>query len=385
MEGSFRLGRVAGIEISVHVTWLLAFGLVTWSLAHSLFPSNYPRWTAGTYWLVAAIAALLLFVCVLLHELSHALVARARGLPVAGITLFIFGGVTNIQGEAEEPGDEFWMAFVGPLTSFALAGAAWLLLRASGGGRTPVAAVLDYLAYVNLALAIFNLIPGFPLDGGRVLRSVLWAVTHDVRRATRIASRVGQGVAYLFILGGIILSVQGALLNGIWLVFIGWFLLNAAETSYRQAVAARLQRPQVATLMRPQPVVVPAGLSIASLVEQYMLGQGVRAVIVGEDGRIVGLVSLTDVKRVPTAEWATTPLRAVMTPAANLVVVTPESSLQEALVRLAERDVNQLPVVRDGVLVGMLSRADLIQFLHRHHTPGAADGSAGSAWRPPRL
>src|SRR5262245_41293718 len=168
MEGSVRLGRIAGIEVTVHFTWLLAFGLVTWSLAQSLFPENYPRWSTTTYWLAAAVAALLLFVSVLLHELSHSLVARARGMPAAGITLFIFGGVTTIQGEAEEAGDEFWMAFVGPLTSFGLAAIAWFLLRAIGGGRGPVPAVLDYLAFANLLLGLFNLIPGFPLDGGRV-------------------------------------------------------------------------------------------------------------------------------------------------------------------------------------------------------------------------
>src|SRR4051812_39295630 len=200
MEGSLRLGRIAGIEIGVHVTWLLAFGLVTWSLAASVFPSTYPRWTPGTYWTVGAIAALLLFVCVLLHELSHSVVARARGMPVSGITLFIFGGVTNLQGEAKRPTDEFWMAIVGPLTSLVLGATAWLILHLLPSGRTPVAGVLSYLAYVNLLLAIFNLVPGFPLDGGRVLRSLLWAVTRDLRRATRIAARIGQGIAGLFIL-----------------------------------------------------------------------------------------------------------------------------------------------------------------------------------------
>ncbi|HWP30018.1 MAG TPA: site-2 protease family protein [Chloroflexota bacterium] len=382
MEGSYRLGRIAGIDVNIHVSWLLAFGLVTWSLAHSVFPANYPRWAPGTYWTLAVVAALLLFGCVLLHELSHSFVARALGLPVAGITLFVFGGVSTIQGEAEEPGDEFWMAFVGPLTSFALAALAWLLLRTLDGGRTPLAALLAYLADVNLLLGIFNLIPGFPLDGGRVLRSILWGVTGNLRQATRIAARVGQGVAYLFILGGIVLSFQGALLSGIWLVFIGWFLLNAAEASAREGATPRLRRQPVGALLRTRPVVVPADLSVAELVEQYMLGQGARAVMVADDGRLVGLVSLTDVKRVPPSQWASTPLHAVMTPAAQLVVVTPESSLQEALARLAERDVNQLPVVRDGVLVGMLSRADVIQYLQLYQDLGMDSGRGGFPRRP---
>jgi Zn-dependent protease/CBS domain-containing protein len=383
MESSFRLGRIAGIEIGVHYTWLLAFGLVTWSLAHNMFPASYPRWDQRTYWLVAAIAALLLFGCVLVHELSHSFVARARGMPVAGITLFIFGGVSHIRGEAEKPGDEFWMALVGPLSSFGLAALAWLLLSAMGGGRSPLAAVLEYLAYVNVLLGVFNLIPGFPLDGGRVLRSLLWAVMHDLRRATRIATRIGQAVAYLFILGGIALSFQGALLNGIWLIFIGWFLLNAAEASYRQLAVPRLQYRPVRALMQTRPVVVPVDLSVADLVEQYMLGQGLRAVMVADDGRIAGLVSLTDVKKLPPDQWPGTPLRAVMTPSAHLVVVTPETSLQEALARLAERDVNQLPVVSEGSLVGMLSRADVIGFLQIYQDLGIA-GRDGSPRGGPR-
>jgi Zn-dependent protease len=362
MEGSLRLGRIAGIEIGVHVTWLLAFGLVTWSLAGSVFPSTYPRWGPGTYWVVGAIAALLLFVCVLLHELSHSVVARARGMPVSGITLFIFGGVTSLHGEARRPADEFWMAIVGPLTSLALGAAAWLLLHAFPGGRTPVAGVLSYLAYVNLLLAIFNLVPGFPLDGGRVLRSLLWAVTRDLRRATVIAARIGQAIACLFILFGGIMVLQGEMLNGIWLAFIGWFLLNAAQASYRQ-ITAPLPPQQVEVAMRTPPVTVPADVSVADLVSQHLLGREVRAVVVAQDGQIVGLVSVSDVQRVPPARWTTTPLWAVMTPAASLATVEPHHTLLEAAARLDERGVNQLPVVRNGALVGMLSRADVRRFL----------------------
>jgi Zn-dependent protease/CBS domain-containing protein len=365
MEGSLRLGRIAGIEISVHVTWLLAFGLVTWSLATSVFPMSYPRWGQGTYWVVGAISALLLFGCVLLHELSHSLVARARGMPVSGITLFIFGGVTNLHGEAERPGDEFWMAIVGPLTSFALGALAWIALHALPGGRTPLAGVLSYLAYVNVLLGLFNLVPGFPLDGGRVLRSLIWGITHDLRRSTRIASRIGQGIAILFMLFGGILILQGEPLNGGWLAFIGWFLKSAAEASYRQLVAPPRPRApqQVESAMRPPPVTVSADLSVADLVAQHLLGREVRAVVVGEAGQIVGLVSVSDVRRLPPERWTTTPLRAIMTPAASLAVVAPESSLQEAVARFAERGVDQLPVVRNGALVGMLSRADLLRSL----------------------
>ncbi|HLH24754.1 MAG TPA: site-2 protease family protein [Chloroflexota bacterium] len=368
MEGALRLGRIAGIEISIHATWLLAFALVTWSLAGNVFPSTYPRWGQGTYWVVGTIAALLLFVCVLLHELSHSVVARARGMPVSGITLFIFGGVTNLHGEAKRPADEFWMAIVGPLTSFVIGATAWLVLHLLPSGRTPVAGVLSYLAYVNLLLAIFNLVPGFPLDGGRVLRSLVWAITHDMRRATWIAARIGQAIACLFIVVGGILAWQGEWLNGVWLAFIGWFLLNAARASYRQVLFPPLPQ-QVAVAMRTPALTVPADLSIADLVSRHLLGREVRAVVVTEGGQIVGLVSVSDVQRVPPDRWLGTPLRAIMTPAASLAVVGPENSLQEAAARLEERGVNQLPVVRNGALVGMLSRADVRRFLRLDPDP----------------
>jgi Zn-dependent protease/predicted transcriptional regulator len=368
MQGSLRLGRIAGIQIDVHVTWLLAFGLVTWSLASSVFPATYPRWGQGTYWTVGAISALLLFVCVLLHELSHSVVARARGMPVSGITLFILGGVTNLQAEAKRPADEFWMAIVGPLTSLVLGATAWLLLHLLPSGRTPLAGVLSYLAYVNLLLAGFNLVPGFPLDGGRVLRSLLWAATRDLRRATRIAARIGQGIAGLFVLVGGILVLQGEWLNGLWLGIIGWFLLKAAQTSYRQISAPSLPQ-QVEAAMRTPPIMVPADRSIADLVAEHLLGRDVRAVVVADAGQIVGLVSVSDVQRVPPEAWTSTPLRAIMTPAASLTVVEPEHSLQEAAARLDERGVNQLPVVRNGALVGMLSRADVRRFLRLSPEP----------------
>ncbi len=383
LEGSVRFGRIAGIDLRLHVTWLLAFGLLTWSLASSVFPATYPRWSGGTYWLVGALAALLLFACVLVHELSHALVARARGMRVAHITLFVFGGVTSVEGEAEEPADEFWMAVVGPLTSLALACLTYALYRALGGGRTPLAAVLSYLAYVNLALALFNLVPGFPLDGGRVLRSALWGYLGDLARATRIAARIGQAVAYLFIAIGIVLGVQGEWLDGVWIALIGVFLLSAAVASYHQAAPAR--RATVRTIMHAPPVVVPADLSVAELVARDVLGPGGQAVMVGDRGRIVGLVTLSDARRVSPAYWSITPLHAIMTPAASLTCVAPESSLEEALARCAARDVSQLPVVQAGALVGLLRRADALRYLHATRGPaGAGDESLAACHAPPR-
>jgi Zn-dependent protease/CBS domain-containing protein len=381
MDSSFRLGRIAGIEVGIHYTWLLAVGFITWSLAGGIFPADYPRWSQQTYWTVAVIATLLLFICVLLHELSHCVVARARGMSVAGITLFIFGGVSNIRGEADKASDEFWMAVVGPLTSLALAAVAWLAWLAIGGGYSPLAAVLRYLANVNLVLALFNLIPGFPLDGGRVLRSVLWTITGDPRRATWVAARIGQGIALLFILGGIVWSLQGVLFSGLWLVFIGWFLLKAAETSYRQLDAPRLPRVNVAAMLRTPPLTVPSSLSVGDLVGHSLPSQGARAALVVDEGRIAGVVSLRDVTRLPADRWRTTPVRAVMTPASRLASVGPEASIQDALALFAERDVNQLPVLQDGTVVGSLSRADVIAYLRGR---GERDDGAASEPSPSR-
>jgi Zn-dependent protease len=362
MPGSLRLGRIAGIQINVHWTWLLAVFALTGILALFVLPQQYPRWERHTYFVVGVIATLALFVCVLLHELSHAVVAGRRGMAVAGITLFIFGGVTSIHGEAKRPADEFWMAVVGPLTSFVLGALTLMVWYVVPDRRGPVAGVLWYLAQVNVFLAIFNLVPGFPLDGGRVLRSALWALTRDFGVATRIASRIGQGFSVLFIITGIGMLLMGDRFNGIWLAFIGWFLLSAAQGTYRQAATPALPQ-HVGAAMRTPAVAVPADLSVADLVSEHRVGRDAPAVVVGETGQVVGLVSVSDVQRVPPGWWTTTPLRAIMTPAASLAVVEPESSLQEAAARLDERGVNQLPVVRDGALVGMLSRGDLLRVL----------------------
>ena len=240
VKGSFSLGKVAGISINIHISWLIIFVLVTWSLAVAYFPQQYPNWSAPLYWSLGVGASLLFFTSVLLHELAHSLVARGRGIPVRDITLFIFGGVSEIAQEPTTAGTELFMALVGPITSFFLAGVfalLWLLARSIGG---PLSALTLYLASINAMLGGFNLIPGFPLDGGRVLRAILWGISGSLEWATRYASLVGQGIAYLFILLGIWQVVTGNWINGLWIAFIGWFLDNAAQTSYRQVAMKRM-------------------------------------------------------------------------------------------------------------------------------------------------
>ncbi len=363
MESSFKLGRISGIEIGIHYTWLIAFGLVAWSLAQGFFPANYPGWTPGTYWLVGVVAALALFASVLVHELSHSFVALARGHGVHSITLFIFGGVSNLKTEAEEPADEFLIAVVGPLTSFVLAALFWLADAALAAGRTPLGATLSYLAFVNALLGVFNLLPGFPLDGGRVLRSIVWGITNNLRRATEIATYIGQGMGFLMIFWGLSQILAGNFLGGMWIAFIGWFLNGAAEaTRGQQALSESLRGVRVAELMDPNPLVLPPDTSVETFVFESVLRRGRRAALVGEAGRLDGIVSITDVKELPQEEWARTPIGKIMTPV-PLKTVAPDTDVGRALQLLVDDSLNQLPVVVGNRVVGMLSRADLLRFL----------------------
>ena len=277
MAGSIRLGRIAGIQIDMDLDWLIILALLTASLALDWFPFAAPRLGTTTYWVLGFIAALLLFVSVVLHELAHSLVARARGLPVKSITLFIFGGVSNLQQEPQTPGVEFQIAIIGPLTSLAI-GAVSLGVGTLIGHNAPlVAAVLGYLGVTNLLLGVFNLIPGFPLDGGRVLRSIIWGVTGSLRRATRAAARVGQVIAYLLIFAGVFLFFGGSFINGLWFGFIGWFLLQAAQAANSQVMLESVFKGvTVGQLMSPAPMTAPANISLQQLVDGYLLPHGVR-------------------------------------------------------------------------------------------------------------
>ncbi len=242
MPGSFRIGNIAGIDIDINVSWIIILVLLTVSLAIGWFPRLYPGWSTATYWLIAFLSSLLLFVSVLLHELAHSLVARRRGLPVKSITLFIFGGVSNIEREPTSPGIEFQMAVVGPLTSLLIGVICFLLQLPLQGSNSPLEGILFYLAVTNILLGVFNLIPGFPLDGGRVLHSIVWRLTGNMRQAMRVASLTGQLIAYLFILLGIWLFFAGSILNGLWFGFIGWFLLSAAQSANTQVMLTSVLR-----------------------------------------------------------------------------------------------------------------------------------------------
>jgi Zn-dependent protease len=367
MPGSFRIGRIAGIDIEVNVSWIVILVLLTFSLAVSWFPATVPRQSTLIYWVLGFIAALLLFVSVLLHELAHSLVARARGLPVKRITLFIFGGVSDLEQEPQSPGVEFQIAIVGPLTSLVI-GAVTLVAGNLIGPNAPlVAAVLTYLGVTNLLLGVFNLIPGFPLDGGRVLRAIIWRVTGSLRQATRAATLVGQVIAYLFILAGVFLFFRGDFINGLWFGFIGWFLLQAAQAANSQVMLESVFKGvTVGQLMSPPPLTAPANISLQQLVDGYLLPLGARTIPVvrSDDQQLVGLMTLADIRHVPREQWPQTPVGQAMVPLERLHAVRPQQNLNDVLPLMTSRDVNQLPVVDDaGRLVGILSRDAILRYV----------------------
>ncbi len=371
MSGSFRIGHIAGIDINIHVSWLIILVLLTFSLANGYFPAAYPGHANVTYFILGLVSTLLLFVSVLLHELAHSFVARARGLPVHSIVLFIFGGVSNIEQEPQTAGVEFSMAFVGPLTSLLIGAICYGLLFLLRGNQSPVVPVLSYLAFTNILLGVFNLIPGFPLDGGRVLRSIIWKVTGKVHMATNIATMVGQVFAYLFIFFGIEQFFTGNVLNGLFIAFIGWFLLSAAHSARTQSTLdTTFEGVLVSQVMTTNMVTTPANISLQKFVDEYLLPQGLRSAFVMQGEQLAGLITLSDVRHVPREQWSQTPVGLAMVPVERLHIIAPHQSLKEVLTLMNGQDVNQLPVVLDGKLVGVLTRDAILRSLEVRRTLG---------------
>lgn len=371
MPGSLRFGNIAGINIYAHLSWLIILVLLTWSLANDWFAQLFSGWSTATYWIVAFVSTLLLFICVLAHELAHALIAQRSGLTVKHITLFIFGGVAHIEEEMQRPGVEFRVALAGPIASFLLATLAFLLAWPLRGSNTAAEAVLDYLAVTNFLLGAFNLIPGFPLDGGRILRSIIWKMTGNFKKSTRIASFVGQAGGYLFILLGIVAFFTGNFFNGLWVAFIGWFLLSAAQTANSQVeLQSTFRGVSVAQVMNTRPLTVPANISLQKLVEEYFLPLGLRSAPVTWGDYLAGLISLSDFARVARERWPYTPVGHVMRLLDQVTTATPAQPLLEVLHVMGTQDINQVPVVEDGRLVGLVSREEIIRYLQVRQSVG---------------
>jgi Zn-dependent protease/CBS domain-containing protein len=364
MKSSLRLFRIAGIDIGIHYTWILIFVLLSWSLAQGFFPQLYPGWDTITYWITGVVAALLLFVSVLIHELAHSLVARARGMTVNSITLFIFGGVSNLEEEPEKPKVELAMSIVGPLASLVLAGIFWGLVQLVGDRQSPVAATLTYLALINAVLAGFNLLPGFPLDGGRVLRSLIWYRTGSLVRATNIAATVGRFMGWGLIAFGLFQVIAGNFIGGVWFAFIGWFLSSSADASRREiTLREELSGVRVKEVMTTDATEIGPDTSVGELVGNVLRKQHGRAVPVCQNGRVLGIVTVTDVKELPQEKWGETAVREIMTHE-PLYSVTPEDDLNTALRLIAKHDINQLLVLQHDKCAGLLSRSDILAHLH---------------------
>ena len=364
LSNSIRLFTIRGIEVGVHYSWLIIFVLMTWSLSTFVFPREptLPRLPNLDYWILGIATTLLLFISVLIHELAHSFVAKARGLEARSITLFIFGGVSNLSGDAKSAATEFLVAVVGPITSFALAAIAYGVALFVDEPR--IAVVAAYLVFINFTLGLFNLIPGFPLDGGRVLRAVLWGATHSLRKATVWSGNAGKVIAWLMFGFGLYLAFNGNVINGVWFSAIAWFLHNAASASIEQVVVeTRLGRVKARDVVQPSDVTAPPGISVAELVESYMLPHNLRAVPVTDNTRLVGIVTISDVMRVPVDQRTKMAVAEIMGGRAGLHSVRGDQRVLDAIEVMAEHDLEQLPVLDEGRLLGLLTRADVMRQL----------------------
>ncbi len=368
-RNDFRLGSFLGFEVRIDLSWFIIFFLVFWSLASGVFPSEYPDLSRQTHLLMGLVGTLLFFVSLLVHELSHALVSRSKGIPVEGITLFVFGGIARAQREPDSPRDEILIAGIGPVTSCLLAALFWVLgvLAAGAGLGDPYIGVARYLAFINLVLAIFNVMPGFPLDGGRVFRAVVWSATGSRTKATRWATAGGRIFGLLLIVLGAAQALAGAPVSGLWLVFIGWFLRTLAGASLSQHVLQELLGGFVAAdVMTRDPSVVDAGLPVDALVHEHFMQMRYGSYPVVEGGTPVGLVTLADLKAIPREAWAGSATREAMTPLTECVVVAPAATVAEVMEEMSRRGGRRRALVVDGGrLVGVVSATDLAHWIER--------------------
>jgi Zn-dependent protease/CBS domain-containing protein len=358
----FNLPRLFGVRVRIDYSWFIVFGLLLWMLADNYYPQTFPGQGQLTYWGMGLVSALLLFASVLAHELSHAVAARRYGLPVPGITLFIFGGVAQLGREPVAPKAEFWIAAVGPITSILL-GTLFLLARHFiHPGIDIVSETLFYLGLANLTLAGFNLLPGFPLDGGRVLRAWLWQRWKNLYRATRAAARAGRLTGAALMALGLLQIFIGAFVGGIWMIFIGLFLRQAATSSFQMTSLEEMLRDvPVSEIMQRNPVSVPEQLPLDRLVEDFFYRYRFTSFPVERNAELVGLIHINQVKEVPRTDWPLRVVSEVMSPRATVVIVAPEDSAIEAFRQMSQTGASKLPVAADGRLVGIVTARDILQ------------------------
>ena len=366
-KGGIEIFKVAGIQVAIDYSWLVIFALILWSLASGYFPKEYPGYSTGIYWLVGLVATILFFGSVLAHELCHAAMGNRLGEGVHRITLFIFGGMAELEHEPTSGIDELKIAAVGPLSSIVMAGVFWLIAREVGAAPATALwkAVFSYLAFINLALALFNLLPGFPLDGGRMLRAALWIRWGDLRRATAAAADWGNTIAWGLIAFGAMEIFAGALIGGMWLIFIGLFLRSAASSGYQSMIVEQaLSGARVREIMVRDPIVLGPDETVADAIENYFLRYGFGGFPVAADGKVLGVVALAQVRDCPASERASKRIGAVMRPAEGTIEIAPGAGVTDAIRQMVAADIGRLLVVDQGVLVGLITRTGVTRYVH---------------------
>jgi Zn-dependent protease/CBS domain-containing protein len=366
MKGSFRIGKIMGIDIEVNASWFIIFALVTYTLAAGYFPVYYPAFDSTTRWVSSSVIALMFFASVLLHELSHSVVSIKLGMPVKKITLFIFGGIAQIEQEPDEPVKELKMAIAGPGMSLLLCGLFFILAKLFAVMNFSQAAVvsLEYLSNINLSLAIFNLVPAFPLDGGRVLRALIWRFSGNLQKSTRIASAMGSIFGYLLIAAGIFLLLNNYIVNGVWLLFIGWFINQMSKESYQSMLLSDIfDKIKVREFMTDKVVTVDRSISVQELVEAYFYKYKFALFPVSQDGRITGIVSTASVKALDPAARPQTSVGSIATPLSDKLVVSPDDAVSKAMSKLSSNGAGRVLVMEGENLLGIVSNTDILNYL----------------------
>lgn len=364
------LGKILGIPINLDYSWFLILALITWMLAESYFPQEFKNWTQFSYWFVGLITSFLFFLSIVLHELGHSILAKKYKIKVKRITLFVFGGVAEIAKEPPKSSAEFWIAIAGPITSFLLAAIFYGLEKASGGNAYLVAP-FRYLAYINFILALFNLIPGFPLDGGRIFRAIVWAITKNLKKATTIAANVGRFFGFLFIMIGVYQVFQNNFVDGIWIAFIGWFLESAAVSQIRrQALDELLFGHHVYEALSHDYGIVYPDSTVQEIIDNHFIGANRRSLLVKDDNTIIGFLTPKQINSVALNDRQNMTVKEVMVPVQNVMKVNSDSQLLDALKIMDENDMEELPVIENGNYIGILNRESIIRFMLELHKQG---------------
>lgn len=360
LKGAWKIGTIMGIPIRVHFSWLIVFGLITWLLSSRYFPQVTPDLPFVSYWISGVLAALLLFASVAFHELAHSYVAQKYKLSIESITLFIFGGVAQMKGEPPHPKAEFWIAIAGPLSSFFLSAFFYILMMNTTGGSK---ALFAYLAQINFIIGVFNLIPGFPMDGGRVLRSVIWRRKRDYFYATQKASSVGRMIALFFIFFGLFSIFTGGP-GGLWLMLIGWFLYSAAQASYQQSTLQEtLSGIKVKDIMVTDLKTLSLSITIDKAVDEYFLRYGYGGFPVIDDGKFLGIVTLKEVKNIPREDWGRVTASDILVPHDKKWEVSPETDVMKALELMIKEDKGRIMVTEKDKIVGLITRNGIARYV----------------------